>query len=463
MQTLTYIIAILAAGTAVAAETPAPPAAAATPTAATSSTGSATPQFNVSDEVPELPGYEDAFALYEVKIGGQPMTEADQVARWLDELKAGRARAGALVGHRLAYLALTAADCAAARDALVRADELGSDQASWTLAQLAENTSCGEPDVAAVERWLKKSVQLDFLAAAQRLTALYSPTGRRSDPVQQYLYARVAAGYWEAVNPNQAKPGGSSGFDAAALLEMEKTLAPADRKRAESEATQVLTQMLKRHERFIPARPQEFSRGGQGAKASKGFGFIAHTLDYHHECAWNLTANCRGAQRLAFVDVSNNETDFMYCKADLRAKDFLSGTAGSLSRQVLIGPKTTRRLILGDVNVQPDKAAMAVTCTAVPKLAANAAAGKCKARLQGNIDAQAFYPASAQRQGIEGDTVVRYFVPADGDAPVDAEIARSSGHPVLDAAAIDTIRSGRFAKDCGYGLGSIRIAFKLKE
>ncbi|HYH43153.1 MAG TPA: hypothetical protein VD867_14360, partial [Burkholderiales bacterium] len=233
MQTLTYLIAILAAGTAAAAETPAPPAAA-TPAAAISPSASATPQFNISDEVPELPGYDDAFALYEVKIGGQPMTEADQVTRWLDELKAGRARAGALVGHRLAYLALTPNDCAAAREALVRADELGSDQAPWTLAQLAENPSCGEPDFASVERWLKKSVQLDFLAAAQRLIALYSPAGRRSDPVQRYLYARVAGGYWEALNPKDAKPGGGTGFDAAALQEMEKTLSPAERKRAET-------------------------------------------------------------------------------------------------------------------------------------------------------------------------------------------------------------------------------------
>jgi TonB family protein len=451
MQTLTYLIAILAATAAAAADAPVPPVAA------------STPQFNVSDEVPELPGYEDAFALYEVKIGGQPVTEAEQITRWLDELKAGRARAGALVGHRLAYLALTPSDCAAARDALTRADELGSDQASWTLAQVAENSSCGEADIAAMERWLKKSVQLDFLVAAQRLIALYSPTGRRSDPVQQYLYARVAGGYWEAVSPNDAKPGGSTGFDTAALQEMEKTLAPADRKRAETEAAQILAQMLKRHERFTPTRPQEFSRGGQSAKASKGFGFAALALDYHHECAWNLVGNCRGAQRLAFVDVSNNEREFMACKADLRAKDFVTGAAGSLSRQVLIGPKTTRRLILGDVNEQPDKAAMAVTCTVVPKLVANAAAGKCKARLKGSIDAQQFYPAAARRASIEGDAVVRFWVPQGTDTPADAEIARSSGYPVLDAAAIDTIRSGRFSSDCDYGLGSIRIAFKLQD
>jgi TonB family protein len=454
MQTLTSLIAILAAAAVAAAEAPVPPA----------SPGAApTPQFSTSDDVPELTGYEDAFALYEVRVGGQVLSEADQVTRWQDELKAGRARAGALVGSHLAYLALTPGDCAAARQALTRADELGNDQAAFKLAQLSENSSCGDIDVAEVERWFKKAVTLDYLVAAQRLIDLYSASGLRSDPVQQYIYARVAGGYWEAVYPNDTNTSGRAGFDATALQEMEKSLSAADRKRAETDAAQVLTQMLKRHERFAAVHSQEFSRGGQDAKASKGWGFVGFTTDYHHECAWNLAANCRGAQRLAFVDVSNNGSDFMSCKADLRAKDFVTGQARSLPRELLIGPKTTRRLILGDVNEVPDKSAMSVTCKVVPKLADNAAAGRCKARLQGTIDAQQFYPAAAQRQNIEGDAVVRYFVPADGDAPVDAEIARSSGYPMLDAAAIDTIRSGHFSKECDYGLGSIRIAFKLKE
>jgi TonB family protein len=277
------------------------------------------------------------------------------------------------------------------------------------------------------------------------------------------VYARVAAGYWESVFPNDARPAGATGFDVTALQAIEKTLAPEDLKRAEAEATKILTAMMKRHERFKPVQAQEFSRGGQGAKSSRGTGFVAFTSDYHHECAWNLVANCRGAQRLAYVDVSNNEKDFMSCKAELRAKDFVTGEPDVLTREVLIGPKVTRRLVLGDVYEQPDKAAMIVNCKAIPKLAENAAAGKCRARLKGTIDAQQFYPTSAKQQGIEGSAVVRYFVPPGGEEPVDAEIAQSSGYPMLDAAAIDTIRSAKFSSDCDYGLASIRIAFKLQE
>ena len=453
MQTFAYLIAVLASATVAAAEPPAPASAGAPPSS---------PQFNASDEVPELPGYEDVAALYELKVGGLPMTEAEQTARWQDELKAGRARAGTLVGSQLSYLALTSTDCDAARDALTRADALGSDQAAWQLAQLAENKSCGDVDVAVLERWLKKAVTLDYLVAARQLIEFNSSTGLRPDPAQQYLYARVAGAYWEAVNKDGVNAGRTE-FDATSLQEMEKTLPAADRKRAEAEAAQIVTQMLKRHERFIPTHPQEFARGGQAAKASRGWGYVGQTIDYHHECAWNLTNNCRGAQRLAFVDLSNNEADFMDCKVDLSAKDFVTGTARSLTRQVLLGPKTTRRLILGDVTTLPDKGAMVANCKAVPKLIESAAAGRCRAKLQNSIDADQFYPAAARNAAIEGDAVVRFWVPAGTDEPVDAEIARSSGYPALDAAAIDTIRSGKFGKDCDYALGTIKIAFKLKE
>jgi len=422
-----------------------------------------TPQFTASDEIPERTGEDDSYALYEVKLGGDPMSGPETITRWQDELKAGRARAGALVGSNLAYLALTPADCTAARDALNMADELGSDQAAWQLAQLASNPSCGEAQVAARENWLKKAVTLDYLVAAQRLIEMYSPSGSRTDPVQQYIYARVAGGYWEAVYGKQGNPDSRAGFDVADLQGMEKALSAADRKRAETETARILTQMLKRHDRFTPARPQEFSRGGQAAKAPRGWGYAAHTLDFYHECAWNLVGNCRGAQRLAYVDLSNNEQDFMYCKADLQPKDFVTGKTVNLSRVALVGPKVTRRLVLGDVYVQPDKGAMAVACTAIPQLAANAAAGKCRARLEGSIDAQQFYPPSAKNAGIEGDAVVRFFVPPGSDVAVDAEIVRSSGHAALDGAAIDTIRSGKFKKECDYGLSSIRIAFKLQD
>jgi len=141
----------------------------------------------------------------------------------------------------------------------------------------------------------------------------------------------------------------------------------------------------------------------------------------------------------------------------------VTGNANSLPREILMGPKATRRLILGDVYEVPDKNAMTVNCKVIPRLADNSAAGRCKAKLESAIDAQQFYPPSAKNAGIEGEVVVRYYVPAGGTSPVDAEIVRSSGYTALDDAAIDTIRSGKYTKDCDYGLSSIRIAFKLQD
>ena len=454
MQNLSLLLAAALVATTAAAQSTSPPASA--PAAA-----SAGPKFATSDQLPDSLGYDDAFALYEIRLGGVPITEEQQVVRWQLELKGGRARAGTLVGSYLAYRALTPADCAVARDALLKADELGSDQAPWALAALSQNQSCGTPDRAQLERWLRKSVTLDNLAAALRLIEFYAPGDGKGDPVQRYIYARVAGGYAEAVSGNAASTQAGSGYDAAALLAMEKELSAADRTRATGEAAKILAEMLKRHERFAHVQPVEFARGNAGGKA--GHEFVASTLDYRHECQWNLRGNCRGAQRLAFIEITSKSAEFLSCKAALHANSFSDGATADLTREFLIGPKAARKLALGDINDQPDKKAIAVNCVPLPDLAANASAHKCRAKLSGSIDVENYYPSSARDRGIEGTAVVRYFVPPGATAVSDAEIETSSGDATLDDAALATIRSGKFVNECAYGLSSIRIAFKLSN
>jgi TonB family protein len=242
---------------------------------------------------------------------------------------------------------------------------------------------------------------------------------------------------------------------------MESTLSPAEKGRAESESASILQLMLKRHERFGVATPAEFGRGDAGARGS----WVAWQSDYRHECQWNLKANCRGVQRLVFVDLGNKNSEFLACKIEMRAKDFVTGNPvkAALSREVLIGPGAQRRLVLGDVNGDPDKKTVTATCTAMPKLAADLAAGKCRAKLAGSIDVESFYPESAKSRGVEGSAVVRYYLPPGAEYPTDAEIAASSGDVSLDDAAIATVRSGKFTHDCAYGLSQIRIAFKLQN
>ena len=446
MRTQAPLFAALAAASTLAvAQAPAP----------STNPASSGPSFRESEDIPDLKGYNDAYSFDEIKVGGKALAEDQQVARWQEELKAGRARAGAMLGAYSSYRALIATDCAVAREALLKADELGSDQAAFLLAQLAANPTCGTVDRAALERWLKKSVTLDYAGAATDLMSFYGE-GEKPDRVQQYTYARVAAGYWETNKLTQPR----QGFDTAALAELEKNLSAADRSRAEAEAARILAVMLKRHDRFGSVTPVEFARADAGGKAA----YVGYTVDYRHECQWNLKNNCRGAQRLAYVEITNKNAEFVSCKVELRARDFVTGVAEPepLSRNVLIGPQGTRKLLLGDVSEQPDKKALATTCNAVPKLAANSTAGKCRAKLQGSIDVERFYPESAKARGTEGSTVVRYWVPPGSEVATDAEIVTSSGDATLDNAAMATVRSGKFTRDCDYGLSSIRIAFKLQ-
>lgn len=58
-------------------------------------------------------------------------------------------------------------------------------------------------------------------------------------------------------------------------------------------------------------------------------------------------------------------------------------------------------------------------------------------------DVKPRYPEVARRAGVEGTTVVKAYVRADGTVGA-AEIGRSSGHSALDSAALDAIRTAQF-------------------
>lgn len=54
----------------------------------------------------------------------------------------------------------------------------------------------------------------------------------------------------------------------------------------------------------------------------------------------------------------------------------------------------------------------------------------------------AFYPEEARRQGIEGETLVLLLIDPNGDVSA-ARIEQSSGHKILDDAALSAVRSLR--------------------
>ncbi|HUM18091.1 MAG TPA: TonB family protein [Candidatus Nitrosotalea sp.] len=65
------------------------------------------------------------------------------------------------------------------------------------------------------------------------------------------------------------------------------------------------------------------------------------------------------------------------------------------------------------------------------------------ARPRGGYQVRPSYPAAPRRQGIQGTTLLRIHVLADGRIG-DVLIEQSAGHPDLDQAARDAVRAWRF-------------------
>jgi protein TonB len=65
------------------------------------------------------------------------------------------------------------------------------------------------------------------------------------------------------------------------------------------------------------------------------------------------------------------------------------------------------------------------------------------ARPQGGYQVRPTYPAAPRRLGIQGTTMLRVYVLADGRIG-DVLVERSAGHPDLDQAATDAVRRWRF-------------------
>jgi protein TonB len=65
------------------------------------------------------------------------------------------------------------------------------------------------------------------------------------------------------------------------------------------------------------------------------------------------------------------------------------------------------------------------------------------ARPLGGYQTRPRYPDSARRQGIEGEALLRFHVMTDGHVE-SVTVSRSAGHPELDRAAVDAVKTWRF-------------------
>lgn len=74
------------------------------------------------------------------------------------------------------------------------------------------------------------------------------------------------------------------------------------------------------------------------------------------------------------------------------------------------------------------------------------------------------YPKVARMRGLEGDVLIRLKVSPEGEA-LSPEIISSSGHPVLDEAAMNAVKTWRFRarKTSDLAVVEKRIVFRLNQ
>jgi periplasmic protein TonB len=100
------------------------------------------------------------------------------------------------------------------------------------------------------------------------------------------------------------------------------------------------------------------------------------------------------------------------------------------------GPATT---IVSSLSVAPAPATAAIG----PSAAATPETVTRQARPQGGYQVRPSYPATPRRLGIQGTTLLRVHVLADGRIG-DVLVEKSAGHPELDDAATDAVKRWRF-------------------
>lgn len=114
-------------------------------------------------------------------------------------------------------------------------------------------------------------------------------------------------------------------------------------------------------------------------------------------------------------------------------------TAPSAAESAAISDSTTPAAA-----AQTSEGAPATTATAGPVHAAPQAMGEPDLRPAATDAPRPPYPRAARQRGLQGVVMVRVAVSADG-LPTEVFIKESSGHPMLDEAAVEAVRRWRFS------------------
>jgi TonB family protein len=412
------------------------------------------PIFSRSDPIPgevdpgnEVLPWPDAADL-------QPGSAQANLERWVAQADAGRARAATIVGrYWLERVPEDKQNCAKAIEWLQKADKLGSNEAPGWLGHVYRRFDCPQRDLKIAAEWLRKAVPLKTYGAAGDVHEIFAAEGSPEyDAAQAYTYARVSA-------PEVALTPAATEMQTrqAALLEK---LTAAQRKSAGEAADRLLAE-IDRRRLTLRAAPREEKLKASVSGRDWNVGLTA--FDDLRECAANTTGNCRGVRRLAYFDAHNRGAEYLRCKLALDHREFATGKLATLERETLLPPQSTRRLIAGRVGDVASSGDLRGQCTVIPGLAADVAAGKCKAVTTGVPSVADFYPPGSRRRGEEGRVLLYVWLDKkEGQAAI-VELMGSSGFPELDQAGVKMGTYMAFRSDCDYGYLPFAVGFRLQD
>jgi TonB family protein len=384
----------------------------------------------------------------------QAGTPEGLLERWTAQANAGRARAATLVGrHWLERVPQSPDNCAKALEWLQKADKLGSNEAPGWLGHFYRRFDCPQRDLKSAASWLRKAVPLRTYGAAGDLVDIHATEGAPEyDLSQAYLYSRIAAPEVEltpAATELQSRQ--------ATLLEK---LEAGQRESAREQADKLLADMDRRR-LAMRAPPREEKLKASASGSGWNLGLVAY--DDLRECAANTAGNCRGVRKLAYFVAENKSQEYLRCRLSLDHRDFATGKLETHSRETLLPPRSTRRLIAGRVGEVANKGDLRADCAPIAGLAADVAAGKCKAVTTGVPSVSDFYPPGSRRRNEEGRVLLYVWLDKKEGQPAIVELMGSSGYPELDQAGVKMGTYMAFRSECDYGWLPFAVGFRLQD
>lgn len=412
------------------------------------------PIFSRSDRIPSEVDPGNETLPWPDSADLQSGTAESNLERWTAQADAGRARAALFVGrYWLERAPLDPQNCAKSIEWLQKADKLGSNEASGWLGHLYRRFDCPQRDLGTAAQWLRKAVALRTYGAAGDLFEIHAAEGTpQYDAALAYTYARLAAPEVEltpAATELQTRQ--------AALLEK---LTPAQRASANEAADKLLTQIDERRLK-LRAAPREEKLKPTASASGWNVGLVA--FDDLRECLANTTGNCRGVRRLTYFDAQNRGAEYLRCTFNLDHREFATGKPATLTRETILPPQSTRRLLAGRTGELSGPKDLRVECAPIAGLAADVAAGRCKATTTGVPSVSDFYPPGSRQRSEEGRVLLYVFLDRKEGQPAIVELMGSSGYPELDQAGVKMGSYMAFRSDCERGYLPIAVAFRLQD